>query len=348
MEKIFLRVDRLGSRSNVSLRGKRVVFKDKGLVAVEDFDLKQPASDQLLIGTVSTLISPGTETAFLTALPNTSNVFPQYPGYANAGVVVSVGDEVSSFRVGDRVVSRKNHASHVIASEKDAMKIPEGLSFDEASFFALSSIALQGVRKADIELGESVVVLGQGLVGVLALQLAKLSGGFPVIGVDLYEYRLNISSECGADYIFNPSRDDLEKSISDVTDGKGANIIIEATGNPKAIPTSLKLASDYGRVVILGSPRGESEVNFYSEVHRKGISIIGAHERTRPRYESFRSWWTQRDDAHLTLKLISKGLLKVRDLITLKIGFQKAEEAYKKLIQSKSEVLGIILDWKTD
>jgi len=328
------------------LIGKRIVFKEKGFVTVEEFDLEQPTPDQILIETVSTLISPGTETAFLLALPNTPGVFPQCPGYSNAGIVTSVGSEVSRFRAGDRVVSRKNHASHVIASEEEVMKIPENLSYDEASFFALGSIALQGVRKADIELGESVAVLGQGLVGVLALQLAKLSGGFPVIGIDLYDSRLELSSELGADYTVNPSKVDLEKSIGDTTDGKGASVVIEATGNPKAIPIALRLAGEYGRVIILGSPRGESEVNFYSDVHKKGVSVIGAHERTRPRKESFHSWWTQRDDSSLILKLISKGSLKVTDLITLKLGFQKAEEAYKKLVQSRSDVLGIVLDWR--
>lgn len=328
------------------LRGKRVIFKEKSRVAIEDFDQEQPKSDGMLIGTVSTLISSGTETAFLQALPNTFGVFPQYPGYSNAGVVVSVGSEVSRFKTGDRIVSRKSHASHVIASEEEAMKIPDGLSFDDASFFALGSIALQGVRKACIQLGESVVVLGQGLVGILALQLAKLSGGFPVIGVDVYDYRLGISSKSGADYAFNSLDVDLEKSVKDATDGGGANVVIEATGNPEAIPTAFRLASEYGRVIILGSPRGESKVNFYRDLHRKGISIIGAHESARPNYESFHGWWTQRDDASLILKLISNGLLKVKGLITFKTGFQMAEEAYQKLIHSKGNVLGIILDWK--
>ncbi|MGQ9690332.1 MAG: zinc-dependent alcohol dehydrogenase [Thermoproteota archaeon] len=260
--------------------------------------------------------------------------------------MVSVGSKVSGFRVGDRVASRQNHASHVIASEGEVIKVPEGLSSDEASFFALGSVALQGIRKARIELGESVVVLGQGLIGIMALQLAKLSGGFPVIGVDLYDYRLNVSLKCGADYTFNPIEVDLDRSISDITTGKGANVVIEATGNPEAIPTALKLAGDYGRVVILGSPRGESRIDFYNNVHRHGITIIGAHERTRPRYESSHGWWTQHDDSSLILRLISRGLLRVRDLITLRMSFQRAGEAYDKLVKSKGEVLGIILDWR--
>ena len=226
------------------------------------------------------------------------------------------------------------------------MKIPEGLSYDEASFFILSSIALQGVRKAHIELGESVVVLGQGLVGNLALQLAKLSGGIPVVGVDVYDYRLQISRKCGATYAFNPLQVDLEESIKNITNSKGTNVVIESTGNPEAIATALNIAGMYGRVVLLGSTRGTSEINFYSMVHKKGVSIIGAHDSIRPLYESIHGWWTQRDDSALALKLINSGLLNVRDLITEKLSFWKASEAYKKLIESKDKTLGIILEWE--
>ena len=336
------------SQDLTNIVGKRIVFKEAGLVTIEDFPLKKPKTDEVLIETTSTLISPGTETAFLMALPNTSGMFPMYPGYSNAGVVLATGSGSTEITVGDKVVSRKPHASHVIVDETDVMKIPEGLSFEEASFFALGSISLQAVRKAGIEIGESVIVLGQGLVGNLALQLARLSGGMPLIAVDMFDYRLKISKRCGADYTFNPSRSNLIEEVMDVTEGKGADVVIEATGNPKAIPTALELAGRYGRVILLGSPRGVSEVNFYSEVHRKGVIIIGAHENTRPRYESTHGWWTQKDDSLLVLKLLSRGLLKVKDLITAKMSYKEAAKAYNRLINSKENTLGIILEWRGD
>lgn len=330
-----------------TLKGKRVVFKDKGLVEIEDFVPKKPDLNQVLIESISTLISPGTETAFLMALPNTPAKFPIYPGYSNAGIVCAKGEAVTSLNIGDRVVSHKPHASHVLAEEREVEKIPENLSFDEASFFALASIAMQGVRKADIELGESVLVLGQGLVGNLALQLAKLSGGIPVIGVDFYDYRLDVAKKCGADEVINPSKVDLKDAVAKATDGRGPDVVIEATGSPEAIPLALDLARTRGRVILLGSTRGVSTVNFYSLVHRKGVIIIGAHDSIRPAYESSRRFWTRKDDAKLSLKLISRGLLKVRDLITMKVRFEEAASAYRKLIDSKESTLGIILDWRT-
>jgi len=335
----------LNSLGYVGSQGKRIVFEEKGQVAIEDFDIKQPESDQLLISTVSTLISPGTETAFLMALPNTSGVFPQYPGYSNAGVVVSVGSEVSRFRVGDRVASSAPHASYVLVKEEDVVKIPDELSFDDATFLTLGCIGIQGVRKADIELGDSVVVLGQGLIGQMALQLSKLGGGMPTMAVDIYDNRLDVALRNGADYAFNPSKMDVVKAVRDVTNG-GASVVIEATGSPEAISIALKLAGRRGRVVLLGSTRGESTVNFYSDVHRKGVVIIGAHNSIRPRYESVHGYWMVKDDRAVVMNLLNKRLLKVRDFISLKLSFEEAPSAYKMLMQRKESVLGIILDWE--
>ena len=327
------------------IHGERVVFPQKNEIEIEEFVLEEPQPDQVLIKTASTLISAGTELAFLRALPNTSGVYPMYPGYSNAGIVLSTGENVSKVKAGDRVVSRRNHATHVLAAQNAVWRIPDGISFDEAAFFALGTIALQGVRKAKVELGDSVVVLGQGLVGSLALQLAKLSGGLPVIGVDLYDYRLKIASNLGADYVINPSETDLEKEVLEITRGKGASVVFEATGMPEVIPTALRLVGDYGRVIILGSPRGESQVNFYSEVHKKGVVVIGAHESRRPKYESFHGWWTQEDDTNLVLELLRRKRLLVKDLITLKMSFQNAREAYEKLMKSKERIMGIILTY---
>ncbi|MEM1990742.1 MAG: alcohol dehydrogenase catalytic domain-containing protein [Candidatus Bathyarchaeia archaeon] len=106
------------SSTEKRLIGKRVVFVRKGEVTIEDFEVPQLKNGEVLIQTVSSLISSGTETAFLMALPNTPGVFPQYPGYSNAGIIIATGNGVSEFKVGDRVVSQRSHASHAIAPQR--------------------------------------------------------------------------------------------------------------------------------------------------------------------------------------------------------------------------------------
>ncbi len=325
------------------MKAKRVIFKSRGVVEVEDFEVDGPRPGYLLIKTVCSLISPGTETAFLMALPNTPGVFPQYPGYSNIGIVEDVGENVKDFERGDLVASATGHSSYVLVSKDDVLKVPEGLQAEEAAFFNLASIALQGARKGFIELGSSVVVVGQGLVGLLAMQFAALSGAFPLIAVDMISSRLKLSTKLGADYVVNSTEVDAIEEVMRLTDGQGADVVIEATGNPNAIPVALNMAGRLGRVVILGSPRGLSTVNFYMPIHRKGLIIIGAHNNVRPRYESLPHFWTAKDDMKLALKLMAKGKLKVRELISLKIPIERAPEAYRLIMERKKEILGVLL-----
>lgn len=327
-------------------KGIGVVFKDKGVVSLEEYEIGGLESGRLLVKTFYTLISPGTETAFLLGLPNTPSIYPQYPGYSNVGVVENLAEDVRGFEVGDVVVSPSRHATIVNPRAENTFKLPEGLDPIEAVFFYLSAIALQGVRKSEPEIGESAVVLGLGLVGQLAAQFLALSGVIPIVGVDLYDYRVRVAESLSIDYGLTPSKIDVASEVYRITNGRGASIVIESTGNPEAVDLAFKLAGRRGRVVLLGSTRGLSTVNFYSDVHRKGLIVIGAHNSIRPRTESSRWFWNLRDDVETVFKLLSKKRLKVRELISSILDYRRAEEAYRLLIESKDRVISIVLDWR--
>ena len=227
--------------------------------------------------------------------------------------MVEVGRNVSGYSEGDRVASTHGHTSHFVTSPSRLLKIePSDAASEELVFFNLGAIALQGVRKARIELGESTLVIGQGLIGSLALQLAKLSGAVPVIAADLTDSRLELSKNIGADFTFNPEDTDFSKQLSAATMGKGPTVVIEATGHPDAITTALDVAGWGARVVLLASTRGETpKVNFYRDVHKKGLILYGAHNSIRPRQESSPNFWTSEDDGRLMLSLIAKGRFNV-------------------------------------
>lgn len=314
------------------VKSLRVVWTEPGIVKVEEWEVPSVGEREVLLKTHLTLISPGTERAWLLHLPNTPSNFPQYPGYSAVGEVIATGERVERFKVGDRVVWAGRHAAHAVVTEDALLHAPPELTDEEAVFFRLTSIALQGVRKARIELGESVVVLGLGLIGLLALQLAKISGGFPVIGVDLSEVRLDFARKVGAD-ITLLSDDALIGKVIDLTDG-GAHVVIEATGNPEAVNLAFKLARQMGRVILLGSTRGETKsVNFY-EVHRKGITIVGAHDSARPKVDSSHGFWTAHDDNVLALKLLSAHRLQVSPLLTHRFPARHAPKAYELLLRN--------------
>lgn len=327
------------------MRSLRVVWTEPGVVKVEEWEVQEIGDKQVLVKTHFTLISPGTERAFLLHLPNTPANFPQYPGYCAVGQVLEVGKQVQRFKVGDRVTWAGKHAAHAVVEEDSLLLVPSEVPDEEAVFSRLIAIAMQGVRKAQIELGESVVVLGAGLIGLLALQLAKLSGGFPVVSVDLTEVRLEFACKVGADFVLLVD-ENLFTRIDELTED-GAHVVIEATGSPEAIPLAFKLARQMGRVILLGSTRGETKsVNFYSDVHRKGLIIIGAHESVRPRVDSSRGFWTAKDDQTLALKLLAARRLQVSPLITHKFSGTEATKAYELLVSGEASAVGILLDWR--
>ena len=330
------------------MKGRRVVWPSRATVEIEEFEFPSLGDNEILVATECTLISPGTERAFLLGLPNAQGRYPSYPGYSNIGVIIDSGRDVDGFKIGDRVVSSKGHTSHFVATPDSLLKVTEPtLSSEEGVFFNLCTIAMQGVRKAKIELGEPALVLGGGLIGLFAMQLAKLSGGLPVITADLSHNRLQLAKQVGADYALNSEAEDLNDQLDKMTSSKGLAVVIEATGHPSVVNTALQLTDWHGRVVLLASTRGETErVNFYRDVHGKGLTVLGAHNSVRPRHESSPNFWTLRDDWELSLQLIAHGRVVVAPLITHRLAGTQAAEAYQLLMEWDENLLGVVLNWE--
>jgi threonine dehydrogenase-like Zn-dependent dehydrogenase len=180
----------------------------------------------------------------------------------------------------------------------------------------------------------------------MALQLARLQGALPAISIDQDEGRLDFASQSGADALLI-SNDRLLPELAKHAGGEGAAVVIEATGHPDAIQTALACARPFGRVVLLGSTRGETDhVNFYRDVHKKGLTLIGAHNSARPRAESTHAFWTQHDDQRVTLELLAHNRLNVQPYITHRFAWNAAPEAYEILRSWDKSALGILLDWR--
>lgn len=316
----------------------QVVFTGPGSMELQSRTLPHLKPEEICIRTQTSLISPGTERAFFLGLPNTTQTYPQFTGYNNVGEVLAVGEAVADFAPGIRVASPSHHASIVHAPASETYRVPDKLDNKTASFFNLVSIALQGVRKAHIEVGEPVTVIGAGLIGLLAGQLAHINGALPVTVMDRDASRLAFASAVG-----------LKPVVASVAGGdiSEAPVVIEATGHPDAINSALALAAPGGRVVLLGSTRGVTgEVNFYRDVHRKGLLVIGAHDIARPHYESRPGYWTQSDDRRVALRLLAAGRLRVEPLITHQIAWNEVDSAYEPLRNWDAGALGIILNWQ--
>jgi len=335
--------------------GRRIIFKGPREVGIEEFEVPDPGTGQILVKTLVTLISTGTELTMLSGkFPKGSfwdriTRYPLTPGYSNCGAVVKVGEGVKEFKVGDVVASRAPHADHAVIEAGKAVKVPDGVSEEEATFSTLAATVMNGVRRARIALGEAVVVLGAGLLGQLALQFARLSGGFPVVAVDLSERRLEIARRLGTTVALNPRRDDVEDEIRRLTEGRGADVVFEVTGNPKVIPWGLNLTKRQGRFIVLSSPRGLTTLDFHDQVNWPSKVIIGAHATSHPEFETPYNPWTRRRNTELFLRLLEAGLVNVKEMITDRYPWVEAEKVYMRLLDPEGErlnVLGVLLDFR--
>jgi L-iditol 2-dehydrogenase len=327
------------------LQGNRVVVTAPAQVSIESFEVSVPQSGQVLLRALTTLVSPGTERAFYLNLENTNPPYPYYPGYSFVGEVNAVADDVQTLSIGDRVVCPAYHESHAIVDARICLKVPNNVSNEDASFFNLLAIAMQGVRKTRIELGESVAVLGAGIIGIFAMRLAQLSGGIPVIGIDLDEKRLQLAKQIGADDVLIAD-DSIVDNLRNRIGSDGANVIIELTGAPPVVITAFQLAAYKGRVALVGSTRGDTEaINFYREVHRKGLTIIGSHEYTRPQHENSPGYWTQVNEHAVCLELLARGRIQTQPIITHRFGWKDFPQAYEHLSNWNKDALGMIINW---
>lgn len=330
------------------MKGYRVVWPAPKQVELGEFTLPDLKPGEVLIQTEYSVISAGTEKAWLKGMPNTSNKFPQYPGYSASGRILEVGPDVSGLQVGDRVLCHATgHRSHAIKPAKKLVKIEdEAISSRDAAFAEIVSIAMQGVRKAKLELGESMLMMGMGILGQIAVQLAQLSGGLPVIAADLNEARRRLALQLGADYALDPTDGQFAEKVKQLTHGRNANAVIEVTGVAAALKQALASTARQGRVILLGCTRvNDSSVDFYQSVHLPGITIIGAHTFVRPDHDSYPGYWTREDEYRTILRLFSAGKLKVAPIISEVVAPQRAPEVYKRLVENDHAPLGIVFDW---
>ena len=279
-------------------------------------------------------------------------------GYSAAGVITEVADDVSEFSVGDHVscagVGYASHAEVLSVPKNLCVHLPDQLSFEAGAFGTLGAIALQGVRLANPTLGESVVVIGLGLLGQLAIQLLK-ANGCRVFGLDLNPARVQLALELGADRA-EISADGSAKEISNWTRGHGADavLITAATDSNQPVELAANVSRLKGRVVVVGMtgldvPRGP----FFSRELSLTISMSYGPGRYDPDYEE-RGLdyplpyvrWTEKRNIESFLQLVSDGRVNVDRLITHRFAIDDAERAYQLISDQTNEpYLGVVLNY---
>lgn len=284
---------------------------------------------------------------------------PHALGYSSMGEVIEVGPSMTEFRIGDRAACAgggyASHAEIVYIPRNLMVKVPQAVSDEDAAFAAIGAIALQGVRVADLKLGETVVVIGLGLLGLLAVQIIKAAGCMAV-GTDIDPRRVEIAQKLGADAAVVTASDTLNQVVMDLTSGRGADAVLITAATRSNAPTELagEISRRKGRVVAVGDvgmhiPRA----TYYPRELEYRISMSYGPGRYDPNYEEKGIDYphayvpfTERRNMETFLRLVSDGKVSPGRLVTHRYSILEAERAYEAVqSQDSDECLGVVFTY---
>lgn len=333
------------------MKNKQIFFTDVHKAELIENERDAPSGDEVLVRMEYTVISGGTERACILGMQNTVRKFPMSLGYCGVGRVEAVGPCVKSIKTGDRVlVYHGQHSMYNCRPEADITRVDfteEQVSSLEAAFVIIASMGLGGVRKLELELGESAMVMGQGLLGIFATQFLRQSGALPLIAADLNPARRSLALQLGADYALDPSDPDFVKTVKEITGGKGVRATVEVTGISAAMNQALECASWMGRISLLGCTRvSDSAVDYYTQVHQPGVKLIGAHNFVRPKLESYPHHWTHQDDCKSILQMIASKRIEVLPIVSRIEQPENAPQIYNELCDDPNFPMGTVFDWR--
>lgn len=333
---------------------KQIVFTEKNKAELLTVDAREPAPNEVMVETMISTISCGTERANITGDPNVNAygasrvVFPRASGYNSAGVIVKKGANVKSVDVGDRVVVFwGQHKDYNVVPEANVIKIEDdNISFEAGAMSFISAFPMAAIRKTRLEMGESAVVMGLGILGMIAVKLLRAAGAVPIIAADPNPKRREIALKNGADYAFDPLCEGFAEEVKKVTGG-GVNVAIEVTGVGAGFNEALDCMAKFGRVALLGCTRNSNfTVDYYKKIHAPGITVIGAHTLARPTTESHPGWFTHRDDIKAVLKLCAGGRLCLDNIIEETHSPEECPEVYNRLVSDKDFPIVVQFDWR--
>ena len=357
-----------------------------GRTKVADVPRPEVGRGQLLIASSRTLVSPGTERMLVDfgkagllgkarqqpdklrltlqkmrtdgLLPTIEAVVskldqPLPLGYCNVGVVLQCGEGVSGFHVGDRVVSNGAHAEIVACAANLCARVPDGVSDDDAAFTVLGAIALQGIRLAKPTLGEAVVVIGLGLVGLLTVQLLR-ANGCRVLALDLNQERIDLARRFGAQGVDAGAHADAVAAAEAFSRSRGVDAVIvtAATQSSEPIRLAATMCRKRGRIVLVGTSGLElSRADFYEKELSFQVSCSYGPGRYDPSYEEQGVdypigyvRWTEQRNFEAILDQLASERLDTAPLVTHRFAIEEAPAAYELMVGGPS-ALGILLEY---
>ena len=367
----------------------RQVFLDKGSVVVKEVAQPLLEDTTILVSVYYSFISPGTESATISGAQSGNSLFSNIPkkitkvlesvsangiegtkalirgklkgqaqaiGYSCSGKVIAVGKKVKTIRPGDLVACAgagfANHADVVSIPENLVVKISNEKFIQEASITTIGAIALQGIRRAQLQLGEQVCVIGLGLLGQITVQLAALSG-CKVIGIDPVADRCKLAEQFGAYKTFLGNEEQLQKDIAHATEQQGTDhtIITAASSSDAIVQQAMEVTRKKGKVILVGdvglslerSPFYQKEIDFLISCSYGPGRYDTSYEQDGLDYPFPYVRWTENRNMKSFVELVEQKKLHIKELITDTVNIEHIEKAYSLINQKKA--LGVILHY---
>jgi len=280
-------------------------------------------------------------------------------GYSAAGTVVEVGAQIKDIKIGDRVACAgagyANHAEYIEVPKNLVVKIPRDLSFKEASTVTLGSIAMQGVRRAEVKLGENIAIIGMGILGQLASQMVTAAGA-RVIAIDLDDRRLTIAQANGAKYILIPTKENIMDETIKITEGFGVDstIITAATSSNEPLAQAFQMCRKKGRVILVGVVGMEinredmykKELDFYISTSYGPGRYDSNYEEKGMDYPYHYVRWTENRNMQEYLKMLSEGKIKLNNIIEKVYKIEEVTRAYQEFEKEENKPLIVLLKYE--
>ena len=328
-------------------KSRAIVFTSPHQVGLQGLEIPKPGHGELLVKTIYTGISTGTETRVLCG-NQTGAHFPLIPGYENIGRIVETG-ESAAFKSGDIVFHTGSiftgrftkcwgaHLEYALVNETEVYSVPEGLDPEDGVYAKVGAIALHGVKRAQISEHDTVVIVGLGLIGHLAAQCAKAFRA-RVIGVDTNPERLKLAAAAGIEYLVDASQENVKLKVDEYAD-KNVSVVMDVTGIADAIKNTASLVRSMPwnppypaspKLVILSSYTDPIVLD-YDPLFMDEVDMLFSRN-TRP------------DDINDMLNLIKEKKVNPRVLNAKCFNVDDAPQAYKELVEKK--LMRVIFKWE--
>ena len=317
------------------------VIKPKGFgnIQLEEVPIPEINANQIRVKADTTLISRGSE--LFRRYIREEAVSPSIMGYSLTGTVDAVGAAVTDYSVGDRVMVVAPHAQYVIAepdpTDGRIVRLLDAVSFEEGTFLPLSTSAVAWAASSGVKAGECIVVLGQGLVGSLMMQVFRGHDPVRIITVDALPFRCQLSTQLGADVVINAEETDPVEEVLRHTDGNGADLVVDCVGGYAGIK-SFEQAQDmtrrFGTLQLIALYQQAPLSLYASKIMSK--RLVAGILTDEPRSQI----------AGRALQKIKNGEIRASEMITHRFHYTEARAAFDLLWDSPGDALGVLIKWE--